>query len=102
MTNRVAATAGWWVPLVVLALAGSTVAVVSGESEGGVEVAGPATPGPATGASAARRIARAEYPGATITDVDLGREAGRLVWDVDLANSRGEKRELDVSAGRGG
>lgn len=49
----------------------------------------------------ARAAALAQFPGATIQQVELDNEDGSLVYSVQLADSAGKTQEVKVDAGTG-
>ncbi|MFB9902788.1 PepSY domain-containing protein [Allokutzneria oryzae] len=49
----------------------------------------------------AARLAEESAPGYRVTAIDLDTDEGRRVWDVDLANSQGQRRDVDIDAETG-
>ncbi|APU12160.1 MULTISPECIES: PepSY domain-containing protein [Actinoalloteichus] len=55
---------------------------------------------PAIGRDEAVRIAEEQAPGATVVEVDLGSDDGRLEWDIELRQDRTEwEVEIDAQTG---
>lgn len=49
----------------------------------------------------ATRIVLTEFPNARILEMELDREHGRLVYEVELITAEGQKKELHVNATTG-
>lgn len=47
------------------------------------------------------RIVLAEFPSARILEIELDREDGQLVYEVELITAEGQKREVHVNATNG-
>ncbi len=49
----------------------------------------------------ATRIVLTQFPNARIVEMELDREDGRLVYEVELVTAEGQKKELHVNATTG-
>ena len=56
---------------------------------------------PAVDMQAATRIVLTEFPNARIVEMELDREHGQLVYEVELVTAEGQKKEVHINATTG-
>ncbi len=85
---------------VILALALASILILFGIGMFGISF-GEERQTPAIDLQEAARIVLTQFPNARILEMELDREHGRLMYEVELVTAEGQKKELHVNAATG-
>lgn len=85
---------------IILAVALATILILFGIGMFGISF-GEVRQTPAVDLHEATRIVLTEFPNARIVEMELDKEHGQLVYEVELVTAEGQKKEVHVNATTG-